>query len=435
MLKIQSILFLFLFVLQFGQAQVVSKKEAKKWQQDLRTLSSSLAERHPNLYHTVAQSTFEQAVEDLHQSIPTLTRNQILVGMAKVVALVGDGHTSFFAGSQAKRFRFLPLILWSFPDGIYVIATSKEYTHLFGKRLLQIDQTPIEEAFTAISECIGVDNEMEYQYTVPFELIRPELLEALGIAKSAEEVSFHFADHQLVKFRPMKRKEYRQIDWRTANKLFEGKKPNSARMEFLFATPLSLPHLKQRKYYWYRYLEEEKALFLQYNTCWDQKDRPTFAEMVQEVFQFMEKHPVERFILDIRNNSGGEPLTATALVEGMAQLKSFTDAGKFFVLVGRRTFSAAVTNAVDLRAKAGAIIVGEAPRGKPNHYGEGRDIDLKKTKSWATVSTEFVAPDPSLGDRPFLPVDIVVPLSFADYQQANDPVLEAALQADFITNN
>ncbi len=104
-------------------------------------------------------------------------------------------------------------------------------------------------------------------------------------------------------------------------------------------------------------------------------------------------------------------------------------AGRLFVLVGRRTFSAALTNAVHLRSKANARIVGEPPRGKPNNPSEGRDIDLDRTGIWATVSTQFVERDPELGDADYLPVDIEVPLSYADHERGLDPVLEAALKA------
>ena len=123
-------------------------------------------------------------------------------------------------------------------------------------------------------------------------------------------------------------------------------------------------------------------------------------------------------------------MTAEPLIEGLAQRPDFTGEGRLFVLVGRRTFSAALTNAVHLRKRAGARIVGEHSRGKPNSPSEGRDIDLKRTKTWATVSTQFVERDPALGDAKYLPVDIDATYTFEEYQNSKDPVLDAALAAD-----
>lgn len=120
---------------------------------------------------------------------------EILVGFAQLVALVGDGHTSFYAGNQDRQwFRFYPISLYSFSDGIYLTTATEEHAHLFGKRLVRIDDTPIEEAFRAISTTVGADNDMEYRYTVPFDLIRPELLYVLGIAKSPDRAELGFED-------------------------------------------------------------------------------------------------------------------------------------------------------------------------------------------------------------------------------------------------
>lgn len=405
--------------------------KAEKWRYDLRDLERQLVERHVDLYHSVSKEAFEEAVSDLDRRIPSLTRPEILVGFAQLLAMVGDGHTSFYPAEQKKwRFHSYPIKLWSFSDGIYVTGTTPEHVDLFGKRLIQIDETPIEEAFRRISTTIGADNDMEYEYTVPFELIRPEMLHALGIARSAEQAEFVFQDGVRKTFHSMTIKKWLALDWRSANSLYGGKEPPSMRLDFLFATPLTLEHLKQRKYYWFTYLETERTLFLQYNACWDQEDNPTFKEVVDELFRQMDQKPVERLIVDLRQNSGGEPKVAQPLIEGLARRSEIGEAGRLFVLVGRRTFSAALTNATHLRSRAGARIVGEPPRGKPNSPSEGRDIDLRRTKTWATVSTQFVERDPALGDADYLPVDIPATYTHEQHRNAEDPVLDAALAAD-----
>ena len=405
--------------------------KSERWREDLRELERQLSERHVNLFHSVSRKAFESAVSDLDRRIPSLTRPEILVGFAQIVAMVGDGHTSFYPGNQKKWwFHFYPIKLWSFSDGVYVIGTTGDHADLFGKRLVRIDETPIEDAFRLISTTIGADNDMEYEYTVPFELARPELLHVLGIAESADQAEFVFEGGVRKTFQAMTLKKWRGLDWRSANNLYEGLAPPSMRLEFLFATPLTLEHLKQRKYYWFTYLEEQRTLFLQYNQCWDQKDRPPFQEVVDELFRYMDGNPVERLIVDVRQNAGGEPKIAEPLIEGLEQRSEFGEAGRLFVLVGRRTFSAALTNAAQLRSRAGALIVGEPPRGKPNSPSEGRDIDLKRTKMWVTVSTQFVERDPELGGADYLPVDIDAAYTFEQYRNAEDPALDAALAAE-----
>ncbi len=400
------------------------------WRADLRDLERQLVERHVDLYHSISREAFEKAVSELDRRIPSLTTPEILVGFAQLVAMVGDGHTSFYPGNQKKwKFRYYPIKLWSFSDGVYVIATTPEHVDLFGKRLRQIDDTPIEEAFRRVSTTVGADNDMEYQYTVPFELVRPEMLHALSIIRSPQQAEFVFEGGDRRTLRAMTEKKWLAQDWRSANSLYQGDKPPSMRLEFLFATPLTVEHLKQRKYYWFTHLEAERTLYFQFNICWDQKNRPTFQQVAEELFKKLDHGAVERVIVDLRQNTGGEPKVAKPLIDGLARRSELGKAGRLFVLVGRRTFSAALTNAAQLRSRAGATIVGEPPRGKPNNPSEGRDIDLKRTKLWVTVSTQFVERDPTLGDADYLPVDIPVASTFDQYRNAQDPVLAAALAA------
>ena len=224
-------------------------------------------------------------------------------------------------------------------------------------------------------------------------------------------------------------KEWRAVERLTANGIYKGQRPPSLRLNYLFATELMLEQVKEGRYYWFTYLEKEKTIFFQYNVCWDQKNQPTFKEVTDEVFAFMDYNQVDRLIFDVRQNSGGEPKIAQPLLDELAKRREFTEEGRFFVLTGRRTFSAALTNAALLRAQVNARIVGEAPRGKPNNPSEGRDIDLRKTNLWLTVSTQFVERDAALGTAAFLPVDIKVPLDFTSFSQGKDPVLQAALEA------
>src|SRR5262245_20462273 len=72
----------------------VTAEDARAWREDLRTMAQEMERRHRNLFHTMTREQFEAAVAALDARIPALERHQIIVEMARIAAMVGDGHTN-----------------------------------------------------------------------------------------------------------------------------------------------------------------------------------------------------------------------------------------------------------------------------------------------------------------------------------------------------
>src|SRR5262245_66626648 len=100
---------------------MLNSTEMAAWQEDLRFMAVELPKRHANLYHTVTRGQFEQAVAALEERIPMLARHQIIVELARIVALIGDGHTSIdLLDDLPLDFRRYPLRLYQYSDGLFV---------------------------------------------------------------------------------------------------------------------------------------------------------------------------------------------------------------------------------------------------------------------------------------------------------------------------
>jgi C-terminal processing protease CtpA/Prc len=71
--------------------------------------------------------------------------------------------------------------------------------------------------------------------------------------------------------------------------------------------------------------------------------------------------------------------------------KDYTEGRDYdlYVIIGRHTFSSAILNAIDLKQKAGAVLIGEPTSGKPNHYGEVRSITLPYSGKKLNYSTKY----------------------------------------------
>src|SRR6478609_5779865 len=112
-------------------AKPIQQLTVEQWHEDLRFMAAELKSRHPNLYHRISAEQFDAAVADLDRRIPQLQRNQIVVGMMRIAAMVGDGHTRVDPRKdKVFGFRSLPLKLYWFEDGIVVRAAKPEYRGL-----------------------------------------------------------------------------------------------------------------------------------------------------------------------------------------------------------------------------------------------------------------------------------------------------------------
>lgn len=95
---------------------------------------------------------------------------------------------------------------------------------------------------------------------------------------------------------------------------------------------------------------------------------------------------------------------------------------KFFVIVGRNTFSAAIGDVAKWRKETNATFIGQATSGKLNHYGSFDTFKLPNSKLTVQYSTKYV----KIGDdesSSFMP-DKTIEISIDDYVNKKDPVLD-----------
>ena len=154
-------------------------------------MAREMEQRHRNLYHTVSRASFDSAVTALHRRIPALARHEIIVELARIAALVQDGHTNVAPTRDPQiGFTTLPVKLYFFKDGLFVRAAHRSHAKLAGSRVVRIGSVTPAQAYARVRELVGRDNEMDARFFAPFLLTMPEILHALRITKSPDEATF-----------------------------------------------------------------------------------------------------------------------------------------------------------------------------------------------------------------------------------------------------
>jgi hypothetical protein len=93
-------------------------------------------------------------------------------------------------------------------------------------------------------------------------------------------------------------------------------------------------------------------------------------------------------VVDLRQNGGGDFTKPREQLIPQLKQRGYTGE-RVFVITGRRTFSAAMVNAIDFRDQLGAVLVGEPPGEKPNSFQEVDSMELPKSKLVVSYSTKY----------------------------------------------
>jgi len=405
----------------------VTADGAREWREDLRFMASEMEKRHRNLFHTVSRERFEAAVRSLDARIPSLARHQILVEMARIVAMVGDGHTNL-APTRDPRvgFRTYPLRLYLFADGLAVRAASREHADVVGAKVVRIGSSSADQAYRAVRELIGRDNEMDARFFAPHLLVMPEVLHALGLIDDMEDAAFTLdvgGTVRTLRLSPAGPAELlapeTDTTWMPRPELVDAR-DGAAR-----PTPLWLQAPQDR----YRFvpLPEAKAVYVQYNQVGDEEGGETIAAFADRLLAFLDANPVERLVLDLRLNRGGNGELNRPLLVALIRARRVDRPGGLFVLVGRSTWSAAQFLVNDLEKYTHAIFVGEPTGGKVNAFGDSSRITLPHSGVTVRVSTLWWQGDERDG-RPWTAPQVAADLALADYRANVDPALDAALR-------
>ncbi len=389
-----------------SSAEVNGDDREAKWLADIEFISKQLPINHKNLFFKVEKEDFLTNVESIKEKIPLLTDDEIIVEVSKLIASVGDAHTRF----EHNPIKEYPFLFYYFHDGIYLLETVPEYGEFIGLKLKSINGKSVEEIVKLFRPIISYENEYLFKYLITKNMIIPELLNGLKITNS-ETAKYIFID-----------KNGKEHSVEVSPSIFNKMELQNSNID----KPERMLYLKNSdKNYWYEFLEEEKLLYFQYNSCVNMKDK-SFSDFNKELFDFIDKNSIKKLVIDLRNNGGGSSPLLDPFFAELKKRESLDQFKKLFVIVGRQTFSSAMLNALTFKNVTNATIIGEPTGGKPNHYGEVKKLNLINTHTKISYSTKYFTHSDEDIDT-FVP-DLIVEPNADDYFNNIDPVMQRILE-------
>lgn len=440
-IRLKFIIVLFLLVVQAGPLSAqgpAGALSAAGWQKDLSWLVQKLEDTHPEPFRAISKPAFGQKVDLLRNDIPHLRPNQIAARMMQVVASLNDGHTSL---EPAGFNRWFPLRCYRFRDGLFITAIQREYQKYAGSRVVKFGNVDPDTALALCASLKGSNNRFGALENSVLYLSNADLLQALGITDDPGNLTLRVArpDGESETIRLSAQTIGGQTNWMQWGEMY-GPVPD---LSTFFGARVSgdyrkgdkdLPlHLRMRLPYWFQYLPESKTVYFQFNFVEKQWKGTTFQQFRQGLFSFIDSNDVRKFVIDLRYNSGGDGSLLDPFLHEIIRRDNINQKGRLFVLVGRKTFSAAVLLLGSLKRHTNASFAGE-PAGAPlNHDGDPESYILPASKFVLNVSTVFHQAGDPKDKSLFFPVDFPCQFTSHDYFSGADPVLDLVTKTDPVT--
>jgi hypothetical protein len=374
---------------------------AEQWQKDLQYLAKELSQRHKNAYHTVSKEQFERAVADLNRAIPSFEEHEILIGLRRVIAMIGDAHTELEPPRNFKRY---PLTLYWFGNDLRVLRTSGEYKRALGARVVGVGSLTLADAVERINSLIPKESEQFVRYSNASYLPLAEALHALKIAPELNRAEWTFEDAEGKRF-----------------SINLAAQPMDARIEWL-STLKEVPLYRQRanELMWTTALPDAGTIYLNLKSY---PDAETFKRVSAEMFKLIDETKARRLVVDVRQSNGGDFFKfRTHILKELKNRSQFRQPNSLFVIIGRSTISAAMHGAIELRDEMNAVLVGEPSGSKPNNYSESDEFRLPNSRLQVSYSTRYYKTQDK--DTPSLVPDKLIEPVWELYTAGRDPAME-----------
>src|ERR1051325_679959 len=180
-----------------GSAQSLSDSaRVAGWRSDITYYLSQMKQQH-FVYrdHPLPPGLIEAAAR-LGQNVSSYSDERMLAEFEQLASFGGDGHTYILPfGARRVTAHMLPLRMFQFKDGLYVIDAFEGYEKWIGAQVLRVGNTPADVVINRMRPTLSADNRFTYLWTAPALLSFRGFLEKFADGIDSGDVSLTLRPH------------------------------------------------------------------------------------------------------------------------------------------------------------------------------------------------------------------------------------------------
>jgi hypothetical protein len=381
----------------------------QRWRRDIGYLTSELPEVRVDGLGPVTRTAWQAAADRLEAAVPRLTYGQLVVGLARMVAMLHDDETQL----DFPPGPVYPLDAQWFGGHLYLLGVPAAHRDLLGAQLLAVDGHPVAQVMTRIGSVIDYQDPGILRATQAGYLDDGHVLYWLGITSSPTSAEFTVrADTGSVLTARLTAGGSAAVDM--ASPVLSTLLPG------LVHIPLPLYLLNSGSPYWMRILAAQHAVYLKYNQC---VDTAGFQRLAGQALAILRRNPGYRLIIDLRDNLGGDSAPFQPLISGIRADPAINRPGRIFGLVDQFTDSSATVDTYNLSQETHALVIGVPPADPIDGFGDENTFTLPQSGIVVQYTTSVVNRG---GGKMGLP-GITVSPTVQQVLAGQDPVLAKAL--------
>lgn len=156
------------------------------WTADIDFLATELPQKHYDFFTVKDKKEFLVGLDKIKSSSAKLTDIEVAIKLQQLIAGFGDSHTTVNYGQLIDKNKILPLHLYWFSDGLYILHTTQENMEILGHQIVSVNGVPLKTITDSLSTMTTKDNQAIIKNSIPKLLPLAQVLECFGFIKEQE---------------------------------------------------------------------------------------------------------------------------------------------------------------------------------------------------------------------------------------------------------